>query len=179
MSYFFVVVSVSHFENLLIVIAHISSSQVNYYEREIEVIKRDFAKEKKEMEQAFKLEFSVLEDQKADLESLHVKSQEVIKGLQDQLKSAAHGPELERKFDLERVEMEQHYTQALSGLAQQLAQNKDQLEEELRQRHRHELQQIRSSATSFQDFMSLVSCQEPKFKIGLGKLLSGFLRAHG
>ncbi|XP_015980017.2 ninein-like protein isoform X6 [Rousettus aegyptiacus] len=128
-----------HYQDLKIQL----ETKVNYYEREIEVIKRDFAKEKKEMEQAFKLEFSVLEDQKADLESLHVKSQEVIKGLQDQLKSAAHGPELERKFDLERVEMEQHYTQALSGLAQQLAQNKDQLEEELRQRHRHELQQIR------------------------------------
>lgn len=128
-----------HYQDLKIQL----ETKVNYYEREIEVIKRDFAKEKKEMEQAFRLEFSVLEDQKADLESLHVKSQEVIKGLQDQLQSAAHGPELERKFDLERVEMEQRYTQALSGLAQQLAQEKDQLEEELHQRHRHELQQIR------------------------------------
>ncbi|XP_015452289.1 ninein-like protein isoform X3 [Pteropus alecto] len=128
-----------HYQDLKIQL----ETKVNYYEREIEVIKRDFAKEKKEMEQTFRLEFSVLEDQKADLESLHVKSQEVIKGLQDQLQSAAHGPELERKFDLERVEMEQRYTQALSGLAQQLAQEKDQLEEELHQRHQHELQQIR------------------------------------
>lgn len=99
------------------------------------------------MEQAFKLEFSVLEDQKADLESLHVKSQEIIKDLQDQLQNAAHGLKLERKFDLERAEMEQHYTQALSGLAQQLAQEKDQLEEELHRKHQHELQQIRSSAS--------------------------------
>lgn len=132
------------------------------------MIKRDFATEKKKMEQAFKLEFSVLEDEKADLEALHVKSQEIIKCLQDQLQSAARGPELERKFDLERAEMEQHYTQALSGLAQQLAQEKDQLAEELRRRHQYELQQIRSSAASFQDFMSLVSCQEPKFTIVLG-----------
>ncbi|XP_023377782.1 ninein-like protein isoform X4 [Pteropus vampyrus] len=138
-----------HYQDLKIQL----ETKVNYYEREIEVIKRDFAKEKKEMEQAFRLEFSVLEDQKADLESLHVKSQEVIKGLQDQLQSAAHGPELERKFDLERVEMEQRYTQALSGLAQQLAQEKDQLEEELHQRHRHELQQIRTKT----------DCLEPHF----------------
>ncbi|XP_024895358.1 ninein-like protein isoform X4 [Pteropus alecto] len=138
-----------HYQDLKIQL----ETKVNYYEREIEVIKRDFAKEKKEMEQTFRLEFSVLEDQKADLESLHVKSQEVIKGLQDQLQSAAHGPELERKFDLERVEMEQRYTQALSGLAQQLAQEKDQLEEELHQRHQHELQQIRTKT----------DCLEPRF----------------
>lgn len=121
------------------------------------------------MEQAFKLEVSVLEDQKADLETLHVESQEVIRGLQDQLQSAAHGPELERKFALEKVEMEQCYTQALSGLAQRLSQEKDQLEEELHWRHQHKLQQMRSSTMSIQDFMSRVSCQEPKFKIELGK----------
>ncbi|KAM5304588.1 ninein-like protein isoform 10-T10 [Glossophaga mutica] len=116
--------------------------KVNYYEREIEMMKKDFAKKQKEMEQAFKLEVSVLEDQKTDLVTLHVKSQEVIRGLQDQLQSTTHGPELERKFELERVEMEQCYTKALCGLTQRLAQKKDQLEE-LHQRHQHELQQFR------------------------------------
>ncbi|XP_036911420.1 ninein-like protein isoform X3 [Sturnira hondurensis] len=116
--------------------------RVNYYEKEIEMMKKDFARKKKEMEQTFKLEVSVLEDQKANLETLHVKSQEVIRGLQDQLQSTTHGPELERKFKLERVEMEQCYTQVLSGLTQQLAQEKDQLEE-LHQRHQHELQLFR------------------------------------
>lgn len=112
-------------------------TKVNYYEREIEMMKKDFAKKRKEIEKAFKLEVSVLEDQKANLETLHVKSQEVIQGLQDQLQSATHSPELKR------VEMEQCYSQALSGLAQRLAQEKDQLEEELHQRHQHELQQFR------------------------------------
>ncbi|KAF6284617.1 ninein like [Rhinolophus ferrumequinum] len=128
-----------HYQDLKIQL----ETKVNFYEREIEVIKKDFAKERNEMEQAFKLEVSVLEDQKADLETLHVKSQEVIRGLQDQLQSAALGPELERKFELEKVEMEQCYTQALSGLAQRLAQEKDQLEEELHRRHQHKLQQMR------------------------------------
>lgn len=133
-------------------------------------MKKDFANKRKEMEQAFQLEVSALEDQKASLEKLHMKSQEVIQGLQDQLQSATHGPELERQLELKRVEMEQRYTQALSGMAQRLAQEKDQLEEELHQRHQHELQQFRSSTLSFQDCMSRVSCQEPKFKIGLCKL---------
>ncbi|XP_074174100.1 ninein-like protein isoform X2 [Rhinolophus sinicus] len=128
-----------HYQDLKIQL----ETKVNFYEREIEVIKKDFAKERNEMEQAFKLEVSVLEDQKADLETLHVKSQEVIRGLQEQLQSAAHGPELERKFELEKVEMEQCYTQALSGLAQRLSQEKDQLEEELHWRHQHKLQQMR------------------------------------
>ncbi|XP_028379371.1 ninein-like protein isoform X4 [Phyllostomus discolor] len=111
-------------------------TKVNYYEREIEMMKKDFAKKKKEMEQAFKLEVSVLEDQRTNLEALHVKSQEVIRGLQDQLQSTTHTPELER------VEMEQYYTQALSGLTHWLAQEKDQLEE-LHRRNQHELQQFR------------------------------------
>uniref|UniRef100_A0A8C4L903 Ninein-like protein n=1 Tax=Equus asinus TaxID=9793 RepID=A0A8C4L903_EQUAS len=104
-------------------------TKVNCYEREIEVMRRDFAKERKEMEQAFKLQVSVLEDQKADLETLHVTSQEIILGLQDQLRTAAHGLGLERKLELERVEMERRCAQALSGLAR---------------RHQNDLQHIRS-----------------------------------
>ncbi|XP_053523239.1 ninein-like protein isoform X6 [Artibeus jamaicensis] len=124
--------------------------KVNYYEKEIEMMKKDFARKKKEMEQAFKLEISVLEDQKANLETLHVKSQEVIRGLQDQLQSTTHGPELERKFELERREMEQCYTQVLSGLTQQPTQEKDQLEE-LHQRHQHELQLFRIELDRFSE----------------------------
>ncbi|XP_036099904.1 ninein-like protein isoform X5 [Molossus molossus] len=120
-------------------------TKVTYYEREIEMMKKDFAKKRKEIEKAFKLEVSVLEDQKANLETLRMKSQEIIQGLQDQLQSATHGPELKR------VEMEQCYTQALSGLAQRLAQEKDQLEEKLHQRHQHELQQFRIELNSLSE----------------------------
>lgn len=148
-----------HYQDLKIQL----ETKVNFYEREIEVLKKDFAKERNEMEQAFKLEVSVLEDQKADLETLHVKSQEVIRGLQDRLQSAARGPELERKFELEKVEMEQCYTQALSGLAQRLAQEKDQLEEELHQRHQHKLQQIRIE-------LDRISEENTLFKNELGRI---------
>ncbi|XP_054580109.1 ninein-like protein [Eptesicus fuscus] len=113
-----------HYQDLKIQL----ETKVNYYEREIEMMKTDFANKRKEMEQAFHREVSVLEDQKANLEKLHVKSQEVIQGLQDQLQSASRGPELERTLELKRAEMELCYTQALSGLAQQ---------------HQQELQQFR------------------------------------
>lgn len=121
--------------------------QVNFYEREMEVIKRDFAEEREEMEQAFRLEVSVLEDQKAELEMLHVKSQEVIRGLQDQLRSTARSPEPER------AEMEQRHAQALSSLAQRLTQDKARLAEELHRQHQLELQPIRSGAAVFRGFL--------------------------
>ncbi|XP_058142785.1 ninein-like protein isoform X6 [Dasypus novemcinctus] len=103
-------------------------TKVNYYERELELLKRSFEKERKELEQAFQLEVSVLEGQKADLEVRHVKSQEVIQGLQEQLQNTSHGRELER------AEMEQYYARELSSLAQRLAQEKEQLKEELQLR---------------------------------------------
>ncbi|KAK1337200.1 hypothetical protein QTO34_001823 [Cnephaeus nilssonii] len=109
-------------EQVSVVVAIALLAGCKLYEREIEMMKTDFANKRKEMEQAFHREVSVLEDQKANLEKLHVKSQEVIQGLQDQLQSASRGPELERTLELKRAEMELCYTQALSGLAQQLAQ---------------------------------------------------------
>uniref|UniRef100_A0A2K6FML0 Ninein-like protein n=1 Tax=Propithecus coquereli TaxID=379532 RepID=A0A2K6FML0_PROCO len=99
-------------------------TKVNYYEREIEVMKRDFEKERKEMEQAHKHEVGVLEEQKADLEVLHAKSQEVIQGLREQLQDLAHGPAPEQLG----LALAPCCTQALSSLAL---------------RHRSQLQQIR------------------------------------
>uniref|UniRef100_A0A2K6TBW1 Ninein-like protein n=1 Tax=Saimiri boliviensis boliviensis TaxID=39432 RepID=A0A2K6TBW1_SAIBB len=70
-------------------------TKVNYYEREIAALKRNFEKERKDMEQACRREVSVLEGQKADLEELNEKSQEVIQGLREQLQDAARSPKLE------------------------------------------------------------------------------------
>uniref|UniRef100_A0A8I3WQT2 Ninein-like protein n=1 Tax=Callithrix jacchus TaxID=9483 RepID=A0A8I3WQT2_CALJA len=86
-------------------------AKVNYYEREIAALKRNFEKERKDMEQACRHEVSVLEGQKADLEELNEKSQEVIQGLQEQLQDAACGPKLEW------VWLAPGCTQALCGLA--------------------------------------------------------------
>ncbi|XP_017718272.1 PREDICTED: ninein-like protein isoform X2 [Rhinopithecus bieti] len=88
-------------------------TKVNYYEREIAALKRNFEKERKDMEQARRREVSVLEGQKADLEERHEKSQEVIWGLQEQLQDTAHGPEPEW------MGLAPCCTQALCGLALQ------------------------------------------------------------
>ncbi|XP_059978348.1 ninein-like protein [Lagenorhynchus albirostris] len=85
-------------------------TKVNYYEREMEVMKRAFAEERKELERAFKLEVGVLQGQKAELATLHQESQEAVRGLRDRL---------QRAVELER------------GHARQLAQERDQLEEAL------------------------------------------------
>nr|XP_018872808.3 ninein-like protein isoform X8 [Gorilla gorilla gorilla] len=85
-------------------------TKVNYYEREIAALKRNFEKETKDMEQARRREVSVLEGQKADLEELHEKSQEVIWGLQEQLQDTARSPEPEQ------MGLAPCCTQALCGL---------------------------------------------------------------
>ncbi|XP_052580637.1 ninein-like protein isoform X4 [Peromyscus californicus insignis] len=108
-------------------------TKVNYYEKEIEVMKRNFEKDKKEMEQAFQLEVSVLEGQKADLEALYAKSQEVILGLKEQLQDAARSPEPAA------AGLAHCCAQALCTLAQRL-------EVEMHLRHQEQLQQIRREA---------------------------------
>nr|XP_045011965.1 ninein-like protein isoform X1 [Jaculus jaculus]XP_045011966.1 ninein-like protein isoform X1 [Jaculus jaculus]XP_045011967.1 ninein-like protein isoform X1 [Jaculus jaculus] len=118
-----------HYQDLRIQL----ETKVNYYEREIEVMKKNFEKDKKEMEQAHQLEVSMLEDQKADMEALYAKSQEVILGLQEQLQDAQRNPEPVQ------AGLAHCCAQALCGLARRL-------EEEMHLRHQNQLQQIRREA---------------------------------
>ncbi|XP_027477686.1 ninein-like protein isoform X7 [Zalophus californianus] len=112
-------------------------TKVNSYEREMELMRRDFTKEREQMQQAFRLEVHVLECRRADLEVLLGKSQELIRGLQDQLQWAACGP------PPERAGLGQCCMQALSGPAGRLAQKQDPLEQGQHQWHRNELQRVR------------------------------------
>uniref|UniRef100_A0A673TIB0 Ninein-like protein n=1 Tax=Suricata suricatta TaxID=37032 RepID=A0A673TIB0_SURSU len=146
-----------HYQDLKIQL----ETKVNSYEREMEVMRRDFAKEREEMQQALRLEVRVLECQRADLEVLLSKSQELIRGLQDQLQQATRSPLMERAV------LGQCCAQVLSDPAQWLAQEQDPLEQEQRQRHQKELQRVRFGAMSFRDLTSRISCQEPKFEITL------------
>ncbi|XP_059262402.1 ninein-like protein isoform X5 [Mustela nigripes] len=111
--------------------------KVNSYEREMEAMRRDFMKEREEMQQSFRLEIHMLECRRADLEMLLRKSQELIRGLQDQLQQVTRGPLPER------ADLGQCCMQALSGPAGLLAQEQDLLEQEQHQRHRTELPRIR------------------------------------
>uniref|UniRef100_A0A670YAH1 Ninein-like protein n=1 Tax=Pseudonaja textilis TaxID=8673 RepID=A0A670YAH1_PSETE len=93
---------------------------VNYYEREIELIKNNFEKERKDIEQSFKIKISELEEQKNDLEELNEKCQEVIDGLKSQVQKLDPIQEMKR-FEKERTEMEQFYAKEISNLGQRLS----------------------------------------------------------
>ncbi|XP_045835309.1 ninein-like protein isoform X3 [Meles meles] len=115
-------------------------TKVSSYEREMEAMRRDFMKDREEMQQAFRLEVHMLECRRADLEVLLGKSQKLIRGLQDQLQQVTCGPLPER------AGLGQCCMQALSGPAGPLAKEQDPLEQEQHQRHRTELPRVRKEA---------------------------------
>ncbi|XP_043913568.1 ninein-like protein [Protopterus annectens] len=117
-------------------------TKVNYYERQIELMKKNFEGERKDIEQSFKLEISEVEEQRADLEEEVVK----LKGIIDELKKSTQSQEVDRKFEKERSEMEQYYAKEIASLAQRLTREKDQLEEDLKEKHQQELQVARKRA---------------------------------
>ncbi|XP_056669770.1 ninein-like protein isoform X3 [Monodelphis domestica] len=128
-----------HYQDLKIQL----ETKVNYYEREIELMKKNFEKERKAIEQGFKMEISELEDQKADLEELNVKSKEMVEGLKEQIQKSTQTQDIKRILEKERSEMEEYYAKEISNLGQRLAQEKDQLEEELKLKHQNELHLMR------------------------------------
>ncbi|XP_075059882.1 ninein-like protein isoform X3 [Mixophyes fleayi] len=126
-------------------------TKVNYYEREVELMKANYEKERKDTEHSFKLEISELEEQKADLEEVNAKYQEVIDGLKAQLANSAHVQEMEKKFEKERAAMEEYYAKEISALGQRLSSEKEQLEEEIRRTHQHELHSVRLELNRLSD----------------------------
>uniref|UniRef100_A0A8C5MWM6 Ninein-like protein n=1 Tax=Leptobrachium leishanense TaxID=445787 RepID=A0A8C5MWM6_9ANUR len=143
-------------------------TKVNYYEREVELMKSNFEKERRETVQSFKIEISELEEQKADIEELNTKYQEVIDGLKEQLQKSAHVKDLEKRFEKERAEMKQYYTKEISTLDKKLTGEKEQLEEELKRFHQQELQSMRSDMTyllyGLQEMESVISSQRKQLQ---------------
>ncbi|XP_072799755.1 ninein-like protein isoform X3 [Vicugna pacos] len=78
-------------------------AKVSSYEREVEVMRRGFAEQRQELEQAFQLERSMLQGQKAELASLHADSQAVIRGLRAGLQRRA---ELEQRLTQDRDQLQ-------------------------------------------------------------------------
>ncbi|XP_032071654.1 ninein-like protein [Thamnophis elegans] len=117
-------------------------TKVNYYEREIELIKNNSEKERKAIEQSFKIKISELEEQKNALEELNVKCQEVIDGLKSQAQKLDPIQEMKR-FEEERAEMEQCYAKEMSNLGQRLAQERKILEDDLKMKHEMEIHFMR------------------------------------
>uniref|UniRef100_A0A8C6V4J8 Ninein-like protein n=1 Tax=Naja naja TaxID=35670 RepID=A0A8C6V4J8_NAJNA len=118
------------------------NEKVNYYEREIELIKNKFEKERKDIEQSFKIKISELEEQKNDLEELNEKCQEVIDGLKSQDQKLDPIQDMKR-FEKERAKMEQCYAKEISNLGQRLAQERERLEDDLKMKHEMEIHFMR------------------------------------
>ncbi|KAH0622827.1 hypothetical protein JD844_025544 [Phrynosoma platyrhinos] len=123
-------------------------TKVNYYEREIKLMKNSFEKERKDIEQGFKIEISELEEQKSGLEKLNAKCQEVIDGLKAELQKQGPVQELKKSFEKERSEMEQYYAKEISNLGQRLAQERDRLEDDIKKQHEVEMHRMRIELTT-------------------------------
>ncbi|KAL7987251.1 hypothetical protein Chor_006170 [Crotalus horridus] len=117
-------------------------TKVNYYEWEIELLKNNFEKERKDIEQSFKIKISELEEQKNALEELNVKCHEVIDGLKSQVQKLDPIQEMKR-FEKERAEIEQCYAKEISNLGQRLAQERERLEDDLKMKHVMEIHFMR------------------------------------
>lgn len=108
----------------------------------MEVMKRAFAEERRKLERAFQLKVGVLQGQKAKLATLHTESQEVDRGLRE---------ELHRRGKLER------------GHVRWLSPETARLQEVL--------QLHRSATPPLQDLRSRVCCPEPGFEIEFGQIV--------
>ncbi|XP_058021017.1 ninein-like protein isoform X2 [Ahaetulla prasina] len=117
-------------------------TKVNYYEREIELIKNNFEKERKDTERSFRIKISELEEQKNALEEQNEKCQEVIDGLKSQDRKVDPIQEMKR-FEKERAEMEQCYAKEMSNLGLRLAQERERLEDDLKMKHEMEIHFMR------------------------------------
>ncbi|KAM3862875.1 LOW QUALITY PROTEIN: ninein-like protein [Diretmus argenteus] len=122
-------------------------TQVNFYERSMDLMRQNMEVERKDISQAFKMEISELEEQKAQAE-------EEAKGLKealDKLRSSSGGgggwsSEQERRAQREQAELEQNYAREIGNLVHRLSAEKDQLEAELKLKMDQEVMLVRNEA---------------------------------
>uniref|UniRef100_A0A8C9S7A4 Ninein-like n=1 Tax=Scleropages formosus TaxID=113540 RepID=A0A8C9S7A4_SCLFO len=118
-------------------------TKVNFYERSLELMRRNMEVERKDISQGFKLEISELEEQKALAEEREARLRESLVQLQAQFQASAWGPEQEKRAQRERAELEQNYAREISNLVQKLTSEKEQLEAELKLKMDQEVQLVR------------------------------------
>ncbi|XP_026165109.1 ninein-like protein isoform X2 [Mastacembelus armatus] len=124
-------------------------TQVNYYERSLELMRQSMEVERKDISQAFKLEISELEEQKAQAEQQVKQLKEALDKLQKQIQhggGAGWSSEQERRVQRERAELEQNFAREISNLVQRLSAEKDQLEAELKLKMDQEVMRVRGES---------------------------------
>ncbi|XP_046884846.1 ninein-like protein isoform X2 [Hypomesus transpacificus] len=125
-------------------------TKVNFYERNLELMRRNMEVERKDISQGFKVEISELEEQKAHAEEQVKKLKEAVEKMQAQLQSSAGGwgpgwgPDQERRAQREQAELEQNYAREISNLVQRLTSEKDHLEAELKLKMDQEVLLVRT-----------------------------------
>ncbi|KAJ7421846.1 ninein-like protein [Willisornis vidua] len=109
-------------------------TKINYYEQELELMRKNFERERKDNEESFKAEMHKMEDQKRDLEETVAKHWAVINSLKEQ--KCMWNLELEERSEMTQARVRQHHTEDICHPGQQL----DQKGEELTmQQHRDRL----------------------------------------
>ncbi|KAM9803767.1 ninein-like protein [Neosynchiropus ocellatus] len=143
-------------------------TQVNYYERSLALMRQNVEVERKDVAQAFKLEITELEEQKAEAEKRAAQLKEALDALQVQLQHGGRSwsPEQERRVQRERADMEQNFAREISNLVQQLSSEKEHLEAELKLKMdqevmlvRTQLEEVRSDNSALQERLTLLQQQ--------------------
>ncbi|KAM4599439.1 ninein-like protein isoform 2-T3 [Fundulus diaphanus] len=143
-------------------------TQTNYYERQLELMRRNMEVERKDICQAFKLEISELEEQKAEAEQQVKQLKEAVLRLQNQVQQGggARSAEEERRMQRDRAELEQNYAREMGNLVRRLSADKEQLEAELKlqmdqevARVRTQLEEVRSENAALQERLKVLQQQ--------------------
>ncbi|KAK9541105.1 hypothetical protein VZT92_001176 [Zoarces viviparus] len=126
-------------------------TQVNYYERSLEVMRQSMEVERKDISQAFKMEISELEEQKSQAEQQVKQLKETLEKLSSQMRGGGGGGggwshEQERRMQREAAELEQNFAREIGNLVQRLSSEKDQLEAELKLKADQEVMLVRAEA---------------------------------
>ncbi|XP_069394155.1 ninein-like protein isoform X3 [Paralichthys olivaceus] len=141
-------------------------TQVNYYERSLELMRQSMEVERKDISQAFKLEISELEEHKAQAEAQVKQLKEALDKLQTPHGGGGGGgwsSEQERRVQRERAELEQNFAREIGNLVQRLSAEKDQLEAELKLQMdqevmvvRTQLEELRSENVALQERLNVL-----------------------
>ncbi|XP_035178815.1 ninein-like protein isoform X2 [Oxyura jamaicensis] len=107
-------------------------TKVNYYEKEIELMRKNFEREKKGSKKSFKAEMSKVEGQKRDLEEKVAKYEAVIDGLKAQ--KCVQSLELEEELEMEQARVGTQLPKDVHHPRQQLHQEGEELRMQCRDR---------------------------------------------
>ncbi|KAM7117530.1 ninein-like protein isoform 4-T13 [Ciconia maguari] len=107
-------------------------TKINYYKEEIELMRKNFERERKDSEESFKAEMRKMADRKRDLEETVAKYWAVIDSLKEQ--KYVWNLELEERFEMEQARVRQQHTEDIYHPGQQLDQEGEELRTQRRDR---------------------------------------------